>query len=140
MTENTVWRGVRAAGLALIVFLAVACGSRGPVVIGNPEPSAGAVKNVTPGKLMMSFMVYMDNYVGIDAVFAAKLNTSPLEGHVALLVRHDYGSFYVLVADGLYEKEIAELKNDKPMTVYGRVAAAKLPTDASPKVAIIVDE
>ncbi|NLH49637.1 MAG: hypothetical protein GX444_13700 [Myxococcales bacterium] len=140
MKENTVWRRAAAACVVLTVFLAVACGSRGPVVIGNPEPAAGAVKNVTAGKLLMSFMVYMDNYVGIDAIFASKLNSTPLDGHVALLVRHDYGSFYVLVAEGLYEKEIAELKTEKPMRVYGRVGAAKLPTDASPKVAIIVDE
>lgn len=140
MTRNTVRRNIRWTLFALAVLAIAACTDHGPVVIGNPAPPEATPKKVTPGKLIMSYMMFMDNFVETDVAFAAKLNTTPLEGHVALLVRHDYGSFYVLVAEGRYEEEIARLKSEQPMTVFGRVTAAKLPTDATPKVAIVVEE
>lgn len=126
---------------ALLAFaMALGCSSGGTVVLGNPLPKDTPVEKVNPGKLHLSFMRYLDNYVEMEAQYAQTLNTSPLEGYRALTVKHSYGMSYVLVKEGLYENELAMLKKGTTIKAYGRVAAHRLPTDESPRISIVINE
>jgi hypothetical protein len=134
----------RTALVMLVAMVALAagcsCSNEPTAVLGSPTPASGVVEDAHPGKLVIAFTRFMDTNVVTDVEFAKKLNSTPLEGYTALLTKHAYGQFYVLVKEGLYEDEMAKLKTGKLIRVYGRVAAHRLPTDESPKVSLVVDE
>jgi len=125
---------------AAMALLVLAGCSSGPTVLGDPNVNEGKVIKTNPGKLNLSYSRYMDNYVTLECEFAARMNTSPKPGYDALLVKHDFGNFYVLVKQGLYAGEIGKLKKGRLLRIYGRVAAYKLPTDEFAKIALVIDE
>jgi hypothetical protein len=122
------------------VGLLAACDS-GPVLeLGTTTPTGFEVQSTNPGKLTITFTRYLDTYVSLEAEFATQLNSTPLEGYKCLLVRHDYGSFYVLVKEGLYADRLAKLKKGKRIRINGRVTATRLPADEQPKISLVIDE
>jgi hypothetical protein len=86
------------------------------------------------------FSIYADNYVTVDLEFGSRLQSSPAPGYKCLLARHEYGNYYVLVRNGLYEAELKRLKKNHTFRVYGVVTATQLPTDSQAKITIQVDE
>jgi hypothetical protein len=124
-----------------IFFLAAGCQSlKKPVVIGNPNPTGHTVQEVNPGKLKVFFGRYESTYITCDLEFVSMLRTSPLEGYRAISARHDYGTLYVLIREGLYLDQFQNLKRDDKIRVYGTLTSVQMITDKEPKIAIRVDE
>lgn len=124
----------------LLSIFCLCCSKAEPVILGLPEANAGAFQEINPGKLFLSFPKYLDSHITLEYQFATRMNTSPMEGYTALLVQSEFGSSYICVKEGLYAEKIDKLQQGDLIKVYGVASASKLPTDAAPKITVVVNE